>query len=76
MRTIFPFDPIRRSEEIEQLVMDAPDREVSSRQIGEFVMDRLRQLDKIAYIRFASVYLDFKNVREFMDEISQLVQSN
>lgn len=61
---------------VEKRVMDSPAREVSSIEIGEFLMSRLRQLDKVAYVRFASVYLDFKNVHEFMDEINQLVKPN
>lgn len=61
---------------VEKHLMDSPDREISSIEIGQLVMSRLRQLDKVAYIRFASVYLDFKTVQEFMDELSQLVQSN
>src|SRR5271169_2973432 len=44
--------------EVEALVMDSSDREIPSRAIGELVMKRLRELDKVAYVRFASVYLD------------------
>ena len=61
---------------VEKRVMDSPAREISSIEIGELLMSRLRQLDKVAYVRFASVYLDFKNVREFMDEINELVKTN
>jgi transcriptional repressor NrdR len=60
----------------ERLVMDSPDREITSMEIGQYLMKRLKQIDKVAYVRFASVYLDFKDVREFMDEISHLVQPN
>jgi transcriptional repressor NrdR len=59
----------------EALVIDAQDREVSSREVGELVMTRLRELDKVAYVRFASVYLDFKDVKEFMDELKELLRS-
>lgn len=59
---------------VEQRVVDSPQREISSLEIGEIVMKMLRRIDKVAYIRFASVYLDFKNVNEFMREINQLVQ--
>jgi len=61
---------------VEKRVLDSPAREISSIEIGEFLMQGLRQLDKVAYVRFASVYLDFKDVREFMDEINQLVKTN
>jgi len=60
----------------ERLVMDSPAREITSMEIGKYLMKRLKQIDKVAYVRFASVYLDFKDVREFMDEISHLVQPN
>ena len=63
------------ADEIEALVMDSPDRECPSSQIGERVMKRLRELDKVAYVRFASVYLDFKDVKEFMDELQHLLRS-
>jgi len=59
----------------EALVIDAHDREVNSREIGELLMNRLRELDKVAYVRFASVYLDFKDVKEFMDELKDLLRA-
>jgi transcriptional repressor NrdR len=59
-------------ESIEQLVTDSPDREVPSSLIGERVMERLRELDKVAYVRFASVYREFEDVREFMAELQNL----
>lgn len=61
--------------EAEGLVIDAHDREVDSRKIGELLMNRLRELDKVAYVRFASVYLDFKDVKEFMDELKDLLKT-
>lgn len=61
--------------EVETVVMESPDRECPSRAIGELVMKRLRELDKVAYVRFASVYLDFKDVKEFMDELKDLLHS-
>jgi transcriptional repressor NrdR len=61
--------------EVETMVMESPDRECPSRDIGELVMKRLRELDKVAYVRFASVYLDFKDVKEFMDELKDLLHS-
>ena len=62
--------------ETESLVIDAPDREVPSQKIGDLLMTRLRELDKVAYVRFASVYLDFKDVKEFMDELKDLLRSS
>jgi transcriptional repressor NrdR len=62
--------------EAESLVIDSPDREVPSQKIGELLMTRLRELDKVAYVRFASVYLDFKDVKEFMDELKDLLRSS
>ncbi len=62
--------------EIETRVMDASEREVQTSEIGKFIMDRLRLLDKVAYVRFASVYLDFKNVQEFMDELQTLLRQH
>ena len=48
------------------------EREVPSRLVGEWVMEELRELDQVAYVRFASVYRDFKDVKEFRDEIDRL----
>lgn len=62
------------TDEVEAFVMESPDRERSSRDIGELVMGRLKKLDKVAYVRFASVYLDFKDVREFMSELKELLR--
>lgn len=50
----------------------AGEREIASAQIGEWAMDELRQLDQVAYVRFASVYRSFQDVKEFQDEISRL----
>jgi transcriptional repressor NrdR len=48
------------------------EREISSAQIGEWVMDELRQMDQVGYVRFASVYRSFQDIKEFRDEISRL----
>ena len=60
-------------DEIESEVYSLQEREVSAKQIGELVMDKLRKLDEIAYVRFASVYRAFKDKREFMEELSKLL---
>jgi len=61
--------------EAETFVAEAPDRERPTSGVGELVMNRLKKLDKVAYVRFASVYLDFKDVREFMDELKDLLKA-
>src|SRR6201994_1773716 len=63
-------------DETESFLMDSPERERTTNQIGELIMDHLRQIDKVAYIRFASVYRDFKDVREFKEELEQLLSAN
>jgi transcriptional repressor NrdR len=59
---------------IEAQVADSPDRELSTIVIGEFLMDRLRSLDKIAYVRFASVYRDFQDEEAFFNELKNLMR--
>ena len=62
-------------EELEHRLLESPDHELTSEEIGRHVLERLKQIDKIAYVRFASVYLDFKDIREFADEIDHLLES-
>jgi transcriptional repressor NrdR len=62
-------------DEIELMVQDSPDREVDARVIGEKVMERLKELDKVAYVRFASVYRQFEDVQEFMAELRDLLET-
>ncbi|MBI1355653.1 MAG: transcriptional repressor NrdR [Acidobacteria bacterium] len=59
----------------EGLVADSPDRECSTTKIGELLMNRLKQIDKVAYVRFASVYRDFQDEQEFLSELADLVRS-
>jgi transcriptional repressor NrdR len=61
--------------EIERDLRDKYDREVSSRIIGEMVMDRLESLDEVAYVRFASVYRQFTDLNSFIKTIDQLKKS-
>ena len=61
--------------EVEAHVAESQDRERPASELGEMVMARLKKLDKVAYVRFASVYLDFKDVREFMDELKDLLKA-
>jgi transcriptional repressor NrdR len=58
---------------VEAKLSDNADREISTTEIGEMLMDRLRGLDKIAYVRFASVYRDFQDVEAFLNELKSLV---
>ena len=60
--------------EIEQTLQNAMDREVSSTKIGELVMERLKNVDEVAYVRFASVYRQFKDISTFMAELSKLLE--
>jgi transcriptional repressor NrdR len=60
--------------QVESKVSDSPDREISTIDVGEFLMDRLRDLDKIAYVRFASVYRDFQDEQAFFNELKNLMR--
>lgn len=59
---------------VESRLSENPDREVPTTEIGEFLMQRLRNIDKIAYVRFASVYRDFQDVEAFFDELENLMR--
>jgi transcriptional repressor NrdR len=59
-------------DELEREILDSNEREVSAEHIGELVMEKLRRLDQVAYIRFASVYRDFKAVDEFVATINTI----
>jgi transcriptional repressor NrdR len=60
--------------QVEARVTDSPDREITTIEIGEYLMDSLRAIDKIAYVRFASVYRDFQDEQEFLDELRSLTR--
>ncbi len=61
--------------EVEAFVAESQDRERTATELGELLMDRLKKLDKVAYVRFASVYLDFKDIKEFMSELKELLKA-
>jgi transcriptional repressor NrdR len=61
--------------EVESYVIDSPERERSSSEVGGMIMEQLKALDKVAYIRFASVYRDFKDVNEFRAELESLLNT-
>ena len=63
----------RIAEEIEQDLQNSMEREISTEAIGEKVMDRLRSVDQVAYVRFASVYRQFKDIDTFMAELNKLL---
>jgi|SRR3984885_2060887 len=62
-------------DDVESMLTESPERELPTVLIGERLMDRLKGLDKIAYVRFASVYRDFQDVEEFVAELKSLVRS-
>jgi len=61
------------ADDIEQELMGKLDHEISSEEVGEMVMDRLKELDEVAYVRFASVYRQFKDINTFMEELTKLL---
>jgi transcriptional repressor NrdR len=61
-------------EEIESALQERPGKEISASEIGQIVMDKLKRLDKVAYVRFASVYREFKDVLEFKQELDRLLK--
>jgi len=61
------------ADEIEQELQNSMEREVPTNYIGELVMKRLKELDEVAYVRFASVYRQFKDISTFMDELNKLL---
>ena len=62
------------ADEVEQMLQDAPEREIQTQAIGEKVIERLKELDKVAYVRFASVYRQFGDVDQFMKELKDLLE--
>ena len=60
---------------VEATLQERPDKEISAEEVGAFVMDELRTLDKVAYVRFASVYRHFRDIGEFMTELKGLLDS-
>ena len=61
-------------DDVESSIFSKEEREISSRQIGEMVMEKLKDLDSVAYVRFASVYREFKDVNTFMDELKKMLK--
>ena len=69
-------EPEKIAEEIEQDLQNSMEREISTEAIGEKVMERLRNVDQVAYVRFASVYRQFKDIDTFMTELNKLLADN
>lgn len=61
-------------DEVETEIFNREEREIESKVIGEIVMDRLKDLEAVAYVRFASVYREFKDVNTFMDELKKILE--
>jgi transcriptional repressor NrdR len=72
-RPVPPTELDRIVDEIESLLHDSEEREIATSRVGAIVMERLRELDKVAYVRFASVYRKFEDVDEFLNELKTLI---
>ena len=57
------------------MLQERPEKEIPTKEVGKLVMQELRRLDKVAYVRFASVYRDFRDVGEFMTELQDLLDA-
>lgn len=64
----------RAADDIETTLQNSLDREVTSQRIGELCMQKLKDIDEVAYVRFASVYRQFRDINTFMDELSKLLK--
>ena len=63
------------ADHVEATVQERPEKEISTAEIGAFVMEELKRLDKVAYVRFASVYRHFRDIGEFMTELKDLLNA-
>ena len=73
-RPVSVADMERMTSEIEQEIQNSLEREISTETIGEMVMEKLKTADEVAYVRFASVYRQFKDINTFMSELNKLLQ--
>ena len=64
---------VRIADEVEQELQNSLNREISAKRIGELVMDKLKSVDEVSYVRFASVYRQFKDIDSFMEELNKLL---
>ena len=65
----------RVADKVESMLQERPEKEIPTAEIGAFVMQELKQLDKVAYVRFASVYRHFRDIGEFMNELKDLLNA-
>jgi transcriptional repressor NrdR len=72
-RPVPPVELDRIVDEVESLLHDSEEREIATSRVGAIVMERIRELDKVAYVRFASVYRKFEDVDEFLNELKTLI---
>lgn len=63
-------------DDVENTILNTLQKEIKSTQIGELVMEKLKEIDEVAYVRFASVYRQFKDINTFMDELKKLLSEN
>lgn len=69
-----PIETLEKAvDDIESCIQNSLDREVTSYRVGEYAMEKLKQIDEVAYVRFASVYRQFKDINSFRDEIDKLL---
>lgn len=73
-RPVSMADMEAKTAEIEQILQNSLEREVKSEKIGELVMERLKPLDEVSYVRFASVYRQFKDINSFMQELNKILE--
>ncbi len=66
----------RLGEEVETEIFNMEEKEISTQDIGELVMNKLKDVDAVAYVRFASVYREFKDINTFMDELKKVLDNN
>lgn len=64
----------QKADEIEQVLQNSLEREIKASDIGELVMEKLKEVDEVAYVRFASVYRQFKDINTFMHELNKLLE--
>ncbi|AIS52696.1 transcriptional repressor NrdR [Thermoanaerobacter kivui] len=64
------------TDEIDRKIINSMEREITTAEIGEMVMEKLKNVDEVAYVRFASVYRQFKDINTFMDELKKLLKEN
>lgn len=74
-RPVRQIDIEQMVDDVERMLYSNSEREISTYQIGEFVIERIKQLDEIAYVRFASVYRKFKDFQQFYEEIHDILKS-